>query len=96
MTDNAMREAFEKWTESYYEGDFAKYADGEYVTPRQQDDFTMFCTGYQAAHAHLLERLRSDEAKAVLVQAVGGEVGSVWHPEETLEALIAMLGGKEG
>lgn len=54
MTDipavvDECRRAFEDKTQTYYEGDFAKYANGDYVNERQQDDFVMFSSGWQAA-----------------------------------------------
>lgn len=47
-----MRKEFEKATQNYYEGDFAKYDGdtGDYVSAQQQDDFMMFCSGFQAAY----------------------------------------------
>jgi hypothetical protein len=51
MTDK-IRELFEKATDSYYEGDFARYGTNEdYVSAQQQDDFMMFCSGYAACEA---------------------------------------------
>ena len=46
---NKCRKDFERCTEMYYEGDFAKYEDDTYVSDQQQDDFTMFRSGWEAA-----------------------------------------------
>jgi hypothetical protein len=62
MTD--IRKAFERCTESCYEGDFAKYADGDYVSPTQQDDFVIFKSGYQAARTHDIGGLIAEIEKA--------------------------------
>ena len=41
---------FEHIAESYYEGDFAKYEDGTYVSAQQQDDFAFFQDGYTSGY----------------------------------------------
>lgn len=47
MTD--IRKIFEEKTETYYEGDFAKYSNGEYIDGFQQVSFMGFKMGYNAA-----------------------------------------------
>lgn len=53
-----IRKEFELCTESYYEGHFTKYeTNGDYVSERQQDDFVMFQSGFQAGRAHDIDGL---------------------------------------
>jgi hypothetical protein len=53
-----IRKAFERCTESYYEGDFTKYeTNGDYVSEQQQDDFVMFQSGFHAGRAHDIDGL---------------------------------------
>ncbi len=49
------REAFERIHADMYEGDFTKYGDGEYVNEKQESDFRMFVSGWQACDAHWRE-----------------------------------------
>jgi hypothetical protein len=62
MTQDKIRQAFERCAESYYEGDFAKYTvTGAYVNDQQQDDYVMFTSGYQACAAEMgkdMEKMR--------------------------------------
>lgn len=69
------REAFESVTESYYEGEFSKYADGEYVSQQQQDDFTMFKSGWQACEAQHKQKVR--ECKLAVL--------NIWHQAQDTE-----------
>jgi hypothetical protein len=62
-----IRKIFEHCTESYYEGDFAKYDNGEYVSASQADDFTMFRSGFKQGQAAEIAELR--EALRNLVNA---------------------------
>jgi len=60
---NKCRKDFERCTEMYYEGDFAKYEDDTYVSDQQQDDFTMFRSGWEAAMNMGDASTRKDEVK---------------------------------
>lgn len=58
-----------------------------------------FTSGWKACHQHLLERLRSDEALDCVVASwyTNGNIQPLGEiAERAVEALIAMLGGKEG
>ena len=48
MTDT-IRAAFERLTESLYEGDFATYESGDYVNEIQQYQWEGFHDGWKAA-----------------------------------------------
>ena len=88
MTDK-IREAFEAENGSTYEGDFAKYEDGEYVSELQQNNYLNFKAGYEAAQPKWLpiaEYQAEKHGDRVLVtggvfQAVGGS--GLWR-EATL------------
>lgn len=59
------RAVFERVTESYYEGDFTKYEpDGDYVCAQQQDDFTMFLSGYHQGLNYMVEKSCASVAAA--------------------------------
>lgn len=50
--DKIIRAAFERQTESLYEGDFAAYASGDYVNEIQQYQWEGFHDGWKAALKH--------------------------------------------
>jgi len=74
IANDKVRQDFERATESYYEGDFAKYADGDYVSAQQQDDFTMFQSGYQAGRAaeraEIVAKLESEGLRTDISKAI--------------------------
>lgn len=47
-----IRAAFERITETTYEGEFAKYPDGDYVNEIQQYQWEGFHDGWKAALKH--------------------------------------------
>lgn len=49
MTNCPIRAAFERLTETNYEGEFGKYPDGEYVNELQQAVWEGFHDGWKAA-----------------------------------------------
>ncbi len=49
---DTIRAAFERITETTYEGDFAKYPDGDYVNEIQQYQWEGFHDGWKAALKH--------------------------------------------
>lgn len=49
MKRNECRKAFERMTESLYEGDFTKYGDGDYINEVQQYQWEGFHDGWHAA-----------------------------------------------
>lgn len=78
MTDD-IRKAFEACTKVYYEdgselSEFHKNSDGQYAYPQQQDDFTMFCSGFQAGRAderkRVMEMLGSEEMMEEAIKAI--------------------------
>lgn len=91
MTDNAMKEAYNH----QHGGDLLREIQD--ITHIDHAFASGFEDGWRLCRARLLERLRSDEAIKVLDTYCHG-VG--FSRKETakaaLEALIAMLGGKEG
>lgn len=62
------REDFERITASEYEGEFAKYADGEYVNEAQERHFLEFFAGYRAATTYYQPLLEAKDAEIARLQ----------------------------
>lgn len=88
--DEEMREAFERGTQ--WEGDCAKYSDGDYVNEVQQNQWEAFKDGYQSATTRYEAALR--EAREALESFQRGNAKIQVIVAEALATINEILGEK--